>query len=90
MVVITQRLIEPITKNIFFPRVNITNYNVSIDGRKFYDQSINNRIKKYDEIRNDYATGCLLDYAFSKDHHQLFAIDLSKQIELDADPKPNQ
>ena len=29
---------EKITKNIFFSRVNITNYNVLIDGRNFYDQ----------------------------------------------------
>ena len=53
----------------FLPRVNITNYNVLIDGRNFYDQRINDQIKKYDEIRkiaagqgDDYKTGCLLDY----------------------------
>ena len=51
------------------PRVNITNYNVLIDGRNFYDQPINDQIKKYDEIRkiatgkgDDYTTGCLFDY----------------------------
>ena len=32
------------------PGVNITNYNVLIDGRNFYDQPINDQIKKYDEI----------------------------------------
>ena len=31
---------------------------------------------------NDYATGNLLDYEYFKDHYQLIAIDLSKQIEL--------
>ena len=31
---------------------------------------------------NDYITGNLLDYEYFKDHHQLIAIDLSKQIEL--------
>ena len=38
------------------PRVNITNYNVLIDGRKFHDQPIKDLIKKYDEIRKT-ATG---------------------------------
>ena len=66
--------------------MNITNYNVLIDGRNFYDQLVNNQIKKYDEIRKivagqgvDYTTGCLLDYQYFKDHYQLIAVDLSKQ-----------
>ena len=48
----------------FLPIVDITNYNVLIDGRNFYDQPINDQIKKYDEIRkiatgqgDDYTTG---------------------------------
>ena len=74
----------------FLPRVNITNYNVLIDGRNFYDQPINDIIKQYDEIRkiatgqgDDYTTGCLLDYQYIKDHYNLIATDLSKQKELD-------
>ena len=27
----------------------------------------------------DYATGCLLDYAYFKDNYRLIAVDLSKQ-----------
>ena len=84
-------------RKYFLPRVDITNYNVLIDGRNFYDQSINDQIKKYDEIRkiatgkgDNYTTGCLLDYQYFKDHCQLIAVDLSKQKELDADPKANQ
>ena len=49
--------------------MTIKNYNIEIDGRNFYDQSINNLIKQYDEIRkistgmgDDYTTGCLLNY----------------------------
>ena len=38
-------------RKYFLPRVDITNCNVLIDGRNFYDQSINDQIKKYDEIR---------------------------------------
>ena len=33
--------------------MDITNYNVLIDGRNFHDQQINDKIKKYDEIRKD-------------------------------------
>ena len=56
-------------RKYFLPRVNITKCNVLIDGRNFYDQPISDRIRKYDEIRkittgkrDDYITGCLLDY----------------------------
>ena len=31
------------------PKVNITNYNVLIDGRNFYDEAINDLIKQYDK-----------------------------------------
>ena len=75
----------------FLPRVNITNYNVLIDGRNFYDQPMNDLVKQYDEIRktptgqgDDYTAGCLLDYQYFIDHYNLIAVDLSKQKELDA------
>ena len=84
-------------RKYFLPRVDITNYNVFIDGRNFYDQPINDQIKKYDEIRkiatgkgDDYTTGCLLDYQYFTDHYRLIAVDLSKQKELDADPRALQ
>ena len=84
-------------RKYFLPRVNITNYNVLIDGKDFYDQPINGHIKKYDEIRkiatrqgDDYTTGCLLDYQYFKDYQQLIAVDLTKQKELDADPRAIQ
>ena len=37
-------------KKYFLPRVKTNNYNIEIDGRKFYDQPINDSIKQYDEI----------------------------------------
>ena len=84
-------------RKYFLPRVDITKYNVLIDCRNLYDQPINDQIKKYDEIRkiargkgDDYTTGCLLDYQYFKDHYQLIAVDLSKQKELDADPRAIQ
>ena len=65
-----------------------------IDGRNFYDQPINDSIRKYDEIRkiatekgDNYTTRYLLDYDYFKKNYQLIAVDLSKQRELDADPR---
>ena len=80
-------------KKYFLSRVNITDCNVWIDGRNFYDQPVKDKIKKYNEIGknatgqgDDYTTGCLRDYQYFKDHYQLIAVDLSKQKKLDADP----
>ena len=84
-------------RKYFLPIVDIANYNVLIDGRNFYDQPINDQIKKYDEIRkiptgkgDDYTTGFLVHYQYFKDHYQLIAVDLSKQKELDAAPRAIQ
>ena len=84
-------------RKYFLLRLDITNYNVLIDGRNFYDQLINDQIKKYNKIRkiatgkgDNYATGCLLDYQYFKDHYQLIFCNLSQQKELDADPRANQ
>ena len=64
------------------------------DGRNFFDQSINNIIKTYENIRkigtgkgDDYTTGCLLDYYYFKENYKIIAVDLSKQQALDADPR---
>ena len=62
--------------------------------KNFYYQSINSDIKQYEEIRElttgqgeDYTTGYLLDYDYVKNHYSLIAVDLSRQKELDSDPK---
>ena len=84
-------------RKYFLLSVDIAYYNVLIDGRNFYDQPINDQIRIYDEIRkiptgkgDDYITGCLLDYQYFKDNYQLIAVDLSKEKELDADPRAVQ
>ena len=68
-----------------------------IDRRNFYDQPIDDSIRKYNEIRkiatgkgDNYPTGCLLDYDCFKKYYQLIAVDLSKQRELDVDPRAIQ
>ena len=84
-------------RKYFLSRLNKKNYNIEIDGRNFYDQSINDLIKQYDEIRkistgqgDDYTTGCLLDFAYFEKNYRLIAADLSKQKALDADSRAIQ
>ena len=67
-----------------------------IDGKNFFDQPINNMIKKYENIRkittgqgDDCTTGCLLDYTYFK-KYKMIAVDLSKQQALDAHAKAIQ
>ena len=83
------RVLRNSHRKYFLPRLNITNYNVLIDGRNVYDQPVNDLVKQYDKIRkvatgpgDDYTTGCLLDYHYFRDHYNLMAIDLSRQKEL--------
>ena len=94
---VANRVIRDSYRKYFVPRVDITSYNVLIDGRNFYDQPINDSIRKYDEIRkiatgkgDNYATGFLLDYDYFKKNDHLIAVDLSKQRELDFDPRTIQ
>ena len=55
----------------YFPRIEIKDYNVLIDGRNFYDQNVNSSITRYNELlkmttgrSEDYSTGCLLHYDY--------------------------
>ena len=97
IIMVITRLKETVIDKFFLPRIDTTGYSVLIDGRNFYEQAITDQIKKYDKIRkiatgkgDDYTTGCLLDYQYFKDHYQSNAVDLSKQKELDVDPRTIQ
>ena len=68
-----------------------------IDGRNLFYQPINSMSKTYENIRkiatgtgDDYTTDCLLDYPYFKENCKMIAIDLSRQNELDADPRTIQ
>ena len=78
----------------YLPRTDFEKYNVIIDGRNFYDNPIESDIEKYRELKKvmigkgeDYTTGSLLDFNYFDKHYKLVAVDLSKQKELDADPR---
>ena len=81
----------------YLPRIDIEKYNVIIDGRNFYDNPIESDIEKYRELKKvmigkgeDYTTGYLLDFNYFDKHYKLVTVDLSKQKELDADPRATQ
>ena len=88
---------EQVMKKYYLPNVEIKDYNVIIDGKKFFDQLIKNDKVTYENIRkiaigqgDVYTTGCLLDYSYFKKYYKMIAIGLSKQEALDADPKAIQ
>ena len=81
----------------YLPKGIIKNYNGPINGKNFYEQAVDFDIKRYEDIRKlttgqgeDYTAGCLLDYEYIKNHYRLTAVDLSRQKELEADPKAIQ
>ena len=85
------------SRRYYLPKRIIKNHNVIINGKNFYDQEIDFDIKRYKTIRKwktrqgeDYATGYLLDYDDIKNHYRLIAFDLSRQRELNTDPKSIQ
>ena len=81
----------------YLPTEEINDCNFMIDGQNFFDQLAKNDFTTYDKIQkiatgqgDDYTTGCLLDYNYSKDYYKMIAIDLCKQQTLDTDSKEIQ
>ena len=71
--------------NYYVTKVKISDFNVLIDGKSFFDLPVKNKEETYEKIidmsnNNDYTTGNLLDFAYFK--KKLIAIDLSKQTKL--------
>ena len=80
-------------RKYYLPRSDLNKYNVIIDGRNLIESDI----EKYRELKKvmtgkgeDYTKGSLLDYNYFKNHYKLIPVDLSKQKELDADPRAIQ
>ena len=69
-----------------------------IDGKNVFVQAINSELlEKLENIRkiaigkgDDHTADCLLDYSYFKESYKIFAVDLSKQQALDADPRAIQ
>ena len=84
-------------RKYYLPRIDLEKYNVIIDGRNFYDNPVESDIEKYRELKKvmtgkgeDYTTGSLFGFNYFDKHYKLVAVDLSKQKELDADPRAIQ
>ena len=81
-------------RKCYLPRIDLKKYNVIIDGRNFYDNPIESDIEKYRQLTKvmigkgeDHTIGSLLDFNYFDKHYKFVAVDLSKQKELDADPR---
>ena len=73
--------------NYYVPKVKVSDFNVLIDGKSFFDLSVKNDEEAYEKIidlsnNNNYTTGNLLVYACYKKHYKVIAINLSRQTKL--------
>ena len=57
-----------------------------VNGENFFDHPIKDDKVTYENIRkvatgrrDDYTTGCLLNYAYFKDSYKMIAVDLSRR-----------
>ena len=85
---------QAINKRYYLLNVETKNYNVMIDEKTFFDQSVKNDKVTYENVRkiatgqvDDYTNSFLLDYIYFKNYYKLIVVDLSNQQGLDADPK---
>ena len=68
----------------YVPNAEIKNFNVLVYGKSFFDLLVKNEEETYEKIidmsnNNDYTTGNLLDFSYSKENYRLIAIDLNKK-----------
>ena len=59
--------------NYYVPKVKVNDFNVLIDGKRFFNLSVKNDEEAYEKIidmsnNNDYTIGNLSDFAYSKKH----------------------
>ena len=76
------------------PNVEIKDFNVFIDRKRFFDSPVKIDEEAYEKIieiskNNDYTTDNLLDLAYFRENYRLIAIDLSKPIKLKDPQKSN-
>ena len=71
----------------YLPNVEIKDVKVLVDRKSFFDLPVKNEEEAFEKIidmskNNDYTTGNLLDFDYSKKNCKLIANDLSKQTKL--------
>ena len=80
--------------NYNVPKVKVNDFNILIDGKRFFDLPVKNEEEAYEKIidmsnNSDYTTGNLLDFTYYKKHYRLIEVDLSKQTKLKDPQKIN-
>ena len=71
----------------YLPKVEIKDFNVLIDGKRFFDLPVKSEEEACEKIiemsnSNDYTTGNLVDFAYFKENYRLITTDLSKQTKI--------
>ena len=85
-------MIEKFAQGIF-SQVEIRDYNVMTDGKNFFDESVKNDMRTYDNIWkmstdqwDDYTSGSWLDSNYFIKYYKMIATDLCKRPAFDSDP----
>ena len=70
----------------YVPNVRIKDFNVLIDGKRFFDLPVKHEEEAYEKIikmsnNNGYTTGNLLDFIYFKENYNLIAINLVKKLD---------
>ena len=78
---------QTLFSHYYVPNVEIKDFNVLIDGKRFFDLPVKNQEEAYKKIMemsndNDNTAGNLIYFAYFKENYSLIAIDLSKQTTL--------
>ena len=73
--------------NYYVPKVKISDFNVLIDRKSFFDFPVKNEEEAHEKIiemsnNNNFTTANLLDFAYFRKNYQLIATDLSKQTKI--------
>ena len=65
-------------RKYFFPKVEIKDYNVMIDGQNVFYQLVKNDMRTFDNIqkivtgqRDDYTIACWIDYPYFKEYYKI-------------------
>ena len=80
----------------YLPTREIKNYNVMVDGQKFFDQPIRNNLTtqiilvKFQQVKVMIIQLIVCQTIITKNYNKMIAIDLRKHRALDANPKARQ
>lgn len=83
--------------NVELPSTTITNVNVLLDGRIFYPRNITTDHQAYELLKEhfnnggvDKNTGSQIGFNEWKTNYKIYALDLSRQEQLERDPRKSQ